>query len=79
MAADADCFAALYRVAGGDTAGAAVALRRLRAFAATDHPPIAREDWRLIDFRVCPLLLQVLLEGGLHGQRMAGTGPRSTR
>jgi tRNA A-37 threonylcarbamoyl transferase component Bud32 len=58
-----DCFAALYRVAGGDTAGAAAALRRLRAFAATDHPPIARDDWQLIDFRVCPLLLQVLLEG----------------
>jgi len=58
-----DCFAALYRLAGGDTAGAAGALRRLRAFATTDHPPIAHEDWQLIDFRVCPLLLQVLLEG----------------
>jgi hypothetical protein len=62
-----DCFAALYQVAGGDTAGAAGALRRLRAFATTDHPPIVREDWQLIDFRVCPLLLQVLLEGAPVG------------
>ena len=58
----ADCFGTLYRVAGGDTTGAAAAIGRLRAFAATTHPPIARDDWVQNDFRVCPLLLAALIE-----------------
>jgi hypothetical protein len=58
-----DCFAALYRMEGGDTTGVAGALRRLRAFAAIDHPPVASDEWKTIDFRVCPLLLEVLMEG----------------
>jgi Protein kinase domain len=58
-----DCYVTLYRMAGGDTTGAAAALRRLRAFAATGNPPIARAEWEQVDLRVCPLLLEVLLEG----------------
>jgi tRNA A-37 threonylcarbamoyl transferase component Bud32 len=58
-----DCFATLYRVTGGDTTGAAAAIARLRAFAASEHPPLTGEEWQQMDFAVCPLLLQVLLEG----------------
>jgi tRNA A-37 threonylcarbamoyl transferase component Bud32 len=57
-----DCFGALFRVTGGDTSGAAAAIRRLRAFVASDHAGIAGDDWKRSDFRVCPLLLEVLLE-----------------
>jgi len=58
-----DCSGALFRVTGGDTTGAAESIRHLQAFAASEHPPISNDDWQQTDFRVCPLLLQVLLEG----------------
>ena len=63
-----DCFGTLYQVVGGDTARAAAAIGRLRAFASTDRPPVGAEEWQHVDHRVCPLLLQVLLEGprGAH-------------
>ena len=57
-----DCYGTLLRVTGGDTAGAGAALARLRAFAATDHPPLPRAQWQRVDLRVCPLLLGALLE-----------------
>jgi hypothetical protein len=57
-----DCFGSLYRIAGGDSTGVAAAIRRLRAFAASEHPPVEPDDWQHLDFRVCPLLLQVLLD-----------------
>jgi hypothetical protein len=57
-----DCFGTLFRVASGDVSGAAVAIRRLRAFAAGDHPTIPSEELEHFDLRVCPLLLQVLSE-----------------
>jgi serine/threonine-protein kinase len=56
-----DCFGALFRVAGGDSSGAAAAVRRLRAFAVSEPPPIPRDDWQQVDLRVCPLLLQAML------------------
>ena len=62
-----DCFGTLFRVAGGDTSGAAAAIGRLRAFAATTHPPLPRDDWIQIDFRVCPLLLAALIESPTAG------------
>ncbi len=58
-----DCFGTLYNVAGGDKSGAAAAISRLRAFAATNHPPLPDHEWQQVDLRVCPLLLKVLLEG----------------
>ena len=59
-----ECFGTLYRIAGGDTVGTSEAIRRLRAFAAGEPPALlAPEEWQHMDFRVCPLLLQVLLEG----------------
>ena len=62
-----DCFGTLYRIAGGDTVGAVAAIGRLRAFAATTHPPLPREAWIQIDFRVCPLLLAALIESPSAG------------
>jgi tRNA A-37 threonylcarbamoyl transferase component Bud32/tetratricopeptide (TPR) repeat protein len=56
------CHGQLLRMAGGDTSGTAAAIRALRAFAASDPPPIAREEWQRLETRVCPLLLQVLAE-----------------
>jgi hypothetical protein len=58
-----DCFGTLLRLGGRDTTGAVAAIRRLHAFAASDHPPISSDEWQLIDFRVCELLLQALVEG----------------
>jgi len=58
-----DCFATLLRLTSGDTTGAAAAIHRLRAFASSDHPPISSDAWRQVDFRVCDLLLQALVEG----------------
>ena len=58
-----DCFATLHRVTGGDTIGAAAAIRRLHAFAASERPLVSPVEWVQMDFRVCPLLLQVLIEG----------------
>ena len=57
-----DCFVELYRVAHGDTAGTRAALKRLRAFAANRPASLAPGDWEPLDFRVCPLLLETLLE-----------------
>ena len=57
------CFAELHRVTSGDTSGTRDAIRRLRAFAALDPPPMPRDDWLALDFRVCPALLDVLVEG----------------
>ena len=58
-----DCFATLFRLTGGDTTGATAAIRRLRAFAANNHPPIDSDAWQQADFRVCDFLLQALVEG----------------
>ena len=58
-----DCYGTLHQVAGGDISGAAAASRRLLAFAATERPPVSRDEWQQIDLRVCQLLLQVLSEG----------------
>jgi hypothetical protein len=62
-----DCFGALLRVASGDTSHAVEAIRRLHSFAASEPPPISPDEWRLIDFRVCELLLQALVEGTPSG------------
>ncbi len=59
-----DCFVELFRVTGGDTSTTRQAIRRLREFAALDPPPIPHGIWDPTDFRVCPLLLEALLEGG---------------
>ena len=59
-----DCFIELFRVTGGDTTTTRQAIRRLREFAALDPPPIPHETWDPTEFRVCPLLLEALLEGG---------------
>jgi hypothetical protein len=56
------CYGQLLRVAGGDTSGTAAAIRGLRAFEAQDPPPIPAEQWQRLETRLCPLLLQVLLE-----------------
>jgi len=58
-----DCFGTLLRVARGDTTHAVDAIRRLHSFAASEPPPINPDEWQLIDFRVCELLLQALVEG----------------
>ena len=59
-----DCFVELLRVTGGDTSTTRQAIRRLREFAALNPAPIPAAMWDPIDFRVCPLLLETLLEGG---------------
>ena len=69
-----DCFAEMLRVTLGDTSGTRRAIQRLRAFAALDPPPIPRDQWEPLEFRVCPLLLETLLKGS-H-DRLAG-GPAS--
>ena len=56
------CLGALYRATGGDTAGIGEALRRLRTFAALDPPPVPPELWQRLDFRICPLILELLRE-----------------
>jgi len=56
------CFGELYRVAGGDASGTREAIMRLRAFAEPAQPPLPTEQWQALDFRVCPLLLEVLVE-----------------
>jgi hypothetical protein len=56
------CFGELYRVSGGDTATTRQSIRQLRAFAALDPPPAAVPDWPALEFGVCPLLLEVMLE-----------------
>ena len=58
-----DCFATLFRLTRGDTTGATAAIRRLRAFATSNHPPIDSNSWQQVDFRVCDFLLQALVEG----------------
>jgi tRNA A-37 threonylcarbamoyl transferase component Bud32/tetratricopeptide (TPR) repeat protein len=63
------CYGEVYRVTGGDTTGTADAVRQLRAFAATEHPPVPRDDWIHLDFRICPLLLDVLRERPPEGGR----------
>ncbi len=59
-----DCFAEMLRATSGDTSGTRRAIQRLRAFAKVDLPPIPLEQWEPLDFRVCPLLLEAMLEGG---------------
>jgi tRNA A-37 threonylcarbamoyl transferase component Bud32 len=59
-----DCFAEMLRVTSGDTSGTRRAIERLRAFARLDPPPVPPEQWEPLDFRVCPLLLEAILEGG---------------
>jgi hypothetical protein len=63
-----ECFGELLRLTGGDSSNTRGAIRRLREFAALDPPPVPGDMWMQIDFRVCPLLLETLLEGGRdHG------------
>jgi len=81
-----DCFVELYRVSTGDTSSTRQAIQRLRAFAASNPPPIDAASWRPLEFRVCPLLLETLLEappfgsrGGKHLDELEAlmrTGPR---
>ncbi len=59
-----DCFVELLRAGTGDTSGTRAAIRRLRTFAEVDPPPVPLEQWEPLDFRVCPLLLETMLEGG---------------
>ncbi len=59
-----DCFVELYRAGAGDTVGTRAAIRRQRTFAALATPPIPSQFWEPSEFRVCPLLLETLLEGG---------------
>ncbi|HSB54235.1 MAG TPA: hypothetical protein VLD58_07750, partial [Gemmatimonadales bacterium] len=59
-----DCFGELFRVTTGDTSATRQAIRRLREFATLAAPPVAPDLWRPLEFRVCPLLLETLLEGG---------------
>jgi tRNA A-37 threonylcarbamoyl transferase component Bud32/tetratricopeptide (TPR) repeat protein len=59
-----ECFAELLRVTTGDTSGTRRTVQRLRAFAEVDPPPIPMDQWAPLEFRVCPLLLETLLEGG---------------
>ena len=69
-----DCFVELLRVTRGDTSESGRAIRRLREFAALDSPPIPRGMWERLDFRVCPLLLETLLE-----ERRAADGTGASR
>jgi hypothetical protein len=80
-----DCFVELYRVNTGDTSTTRQAIQRLRAFAASDPPPTDAASWGPLEFRVCPLLLETLLEappigrGGKHLDELEAlmrTGPR---
>ena len=57
-----DCFVEIARIQDGDTSGTRAAIRRLRAFAASDPAPLPREQWAQLEFRVCPLLLEAMLE-----------------
>ena len=81
-----DCFVELYRVSTGDTSSTRQAIQRFRAFASSNPPPIDAASWRPLEFRVCPLLLETLLEappfssrGGKHLDELEAlmrTGPR---
>jgi tetratricopeptide (TPR) repeat protein len=81
-----DCHAELWRLGGGDTSTTRASIRRLRAFASREPPPIAEAQWGPLDFRVCPLLLEAILEGPPFGARsgerlealdaLMRTGPR---
>ncbi len=81
-----DCFVELYRVSTGDTSATRQAIRRLRAFASSNPPPIDAARWEPLEFRVCPLLLETMLEappfnrgGGTHLDELEAlmrTGPR---
>jgi hypothetical protein len=81
-----DCHTELWRLGGGDTSTTRASIRRLRAFAAREPPPIAEAMWGPLDFRVCSLLLEALLEGPPFGARsgerlealdaLMRTGPR---
>ncbi len=57
------CFGQLYRITIGDTSGTGDAIRQLRAFARREPPPLPRDQWLGIDHELCPLLLEVLVEG----------------
>lgn len=80
------CFGELYRVSGGDTTTARQSIGKLRAFAGGSPPAGAEADWPSLEFRVCPLLLEVMLEHAPpRGQRwprldeldsVMRTGPR---
>ncbi|HEU5180025.1 MAG TPA: hypothetical protein VFW45_04490, partial [Candidatus Polarisedimenticolia bacterium] len=62
-----DCFVELYRVHTGDTSSTRQAIQRLRAFAASTPPPDDAAAWPSLEFRVCPLLLETILEGPPFG------------
>ena len=81
-----DCFVELFRVSTGDTSSTRQAIHRLRAFASSNPPPIDAARWGPLEFRVCPLLLETILEappfghgGGKHLEELEAlmrTGPR---
>ena len=81
------CFAEAQRVLGGDTSTTREAIRRLNAFATTEPSPLLQDEWRAQDQRLCPLLLEVLLEPSSGVSRgssldqldsLMRDGPRST-
>ncbi|MFL5519986.1 MAG: hypothetical protein ACJ8B6_03550, partial [Gemmatimonadales bacterium] len=59
-----ECFVELFRVDMGDSSTTRRAIRRLREFAALDPPPLPPQLWGPLDMRVCPLLLETMLENG---------------
>jgi tetratricopeptide (TPR) repeat protein len=81
-----DCFVELYRVSTGDTSSTRQAIQRIRDYSASNPPPIDAGSWGPLEFRVCPLLLETMLEappfntrGGKHLDELEAlmrTGPR---
>jgi tRNA A-37 threonylcarbamoyl transferase component Bud32/tetratricopeptide (TPR) repeat protein len=65
-----DCFVEMLRVETGDSSTTRQAIRRLREFATLDPPPLPPQIWDPIDLRVCPLLLETMLE---HGRDPSGS------
>ncbi|HEX5820018.1 MAG TPA: hypothetical protein VFY20_14115, partial [Gemmatimonadales bacterium] len=59
-----DCFVELLRVDMGDSSTTRRAIRQLREFAALDAPPLPPHLWGPIEMRICPLLLEAMLENG---------------
>jgi hypothetical protein len=57
------CYAEVLRASTGDTSGTRAAAAALRGFAA-GTPTLPSETWGVLEFRVCPLLLEALVERG---------------
>jgi tRNA A-37 threonylcarbamoyl transferase component Bud32/tetratricopeptide (TPR) repeat protein len=60
-----DCYATLYRLTAGDTAGTGESIRRLRAFPLADDGLIGTVSKQPLESRVCILLLEALVEDRL--------------